>query len=111
MTDGIRRIREGIDRRRLGELRDASSGVAGTARCGLAPRPISSPAILADAVLFTWLFNRTGGSLVPVLVFHASIAVTGLYLVSSGHPMLEPTVKWAAVALVVWYDGPTLHAE
>lgn len=39
---------------------------------------------IADAVIFTWVFNKTRGSLIPVLILHASIATTGLFISSTG---------------------------
>jgi membrane protease YdiL (CAAX protease family) len=32
------------------------------------------------AIVFTWLFNRTGGSLIPVLFLHSSRNTTSLFL-------------------------------
>jgi membrane protease YdiL (CAAX protease family) len=66
----------------------------------------SMAGLLADAVLFAWLFNVTRGSLAPVLVFHAAIAVTGLYLATTGSGYVEPAVKWLVVALMVHRYGP-----
>jgi uncharacterized protein len=58
--------------------------------------------ILADAILFTWLFNNTRGSLLPVLLFHASIATTGLFLASTaGSFVIALVLKWVAVLWIV----------
>lgn len=39
--------------------------------------------ITGDAVLYTWLFNHTRGSLLPVLLLHAATGTTGLFLSSA----------------------------
>lgn len=58
--------------------------------------------IVADAVLFTWVFNHTRGSLVPALLFHASIATTGLFLASAeGSFGIAVALKWAVVLAIV----------
>lgn len=58
---------------------------------------------LADAVLFTWLFNNTRGSLLPVLLLHASIATTGLFLASTkGSFLVAVVLKWAVVGWIVF---------
>lgn len=65
--------------------------------------------IVADAVLFTWLFNNTDGSLLLAVLFHATITVTGLFLAGPDVPWLAPLVKWLAVVIVLqWFDRETL---
>jgi uncharacterized protein len=70
--------------------------------------------ILADAILFTWLFNNTQGSLLPVLLFHASIATTGLFLASTaGSFVIALLLKWAVVLWIVFryrLSGPSTDA-
>ena len=45
------------------------------------------------AILFTWLFNRTGGSLLLVCLYHASITNTGYFL---------PRLPTATGTVIVW---------
>lgn len=62
--------------------------------------------IVADAVLFTWLFNNTQGSLVLALLFHASIATTGLFLSSvEGSLTVALPLKWLLVVVIVMTAG------
>jgi membrane protease YdiL (CAAX protease family) len=69
------------------------------------------PGILANAILYTWLFNHTRGSLLLAILFHAANNVTFNAL-----PVLVPgvadigawgaIVRWGVVLGVVWYNGP-----
>ncbi len=57
------------------------------------------------AVLFTWIYNNTGGSLLPVWLFHASIAITNYFtpaLPSHTHTLLA----WAIAIIIVAAGGP-----
>ncbi len=58
------------------------------------------------AILFTWVYNNTHGSLLPVWLLHASIASTGYFtpaLASHTHAI----VSWIAAAVIVAVTGPT----
>ena len=62
--------------------------------------------VIPAAILFTWLYNNTAGSLLPVRLFHPSIAVTGCFtpqLPTHTHAILS---RGLAVAFVVIL-GPT----
>jgi uncharacterized protein len=62
--------------------------------------------IVGVAVLFTWVFNNTHGSLLLSLLFHASTAVTGLFLASSSvYPAIDVAIVWLTVVLVVALCG------
>jgi len=61
--------------------------------------------IIAAAVLFTWVFNHSRGSLLLALLFHASIAVTGLFLaVPDRHAAISTVLAWLLVGLVLRLD-------
>ena len=63
--------------------------------------------LLATAVLFTWVYNNTKGSLLLALLFHASIGVTAMFLSSAEfHPLINVALSWGMVALVVAMFGP-----
>jgi uncharacterized protein len=79
----------------------------------MSSRPFYSfvPGMLASAILFTWIFNNTKGSILMAIVFHAAGNVTANVL-----PVLVPgvndvgvwgtIVQWAVVTTVVVYFGP-----
>ncbi len=70
--------------------------------------------ITAEAVLLTWVFNNTGGSLLLTILFHASITATSYYPFPqqpSTTGSWEPTLLylgllWAVVLVVVVIYGP-----
>ena len=57
------------------------------------------------SVLFTWLFNQTGGSLIVVILFHASVNLAAFLpgAVGSGGaaPLLNVLITWIVAILVV----------
>lgn len=64
-------------------------------------------ALVLNAVLYTWLFNIVGGSLVPALLLHTSQAVTGLFLAATPNPPLEAALTaLVALLLVRRYRSP-----
>jgi membrane protease YdiL (CAAX protease family) len=79
------------------------------------PFPLFALAIVALAILFTWAYNGTGGSLLIVLLFHAAINFT-LTLVpiqpTSTMPLrtclIGVGLLWAAAIVVVIAEGPAL---
>ena len=63
--------------------------------------------IIADAVLFTWVYNNTRGSLLLMLLFHTSIAITGLFLAfPQTTPLLGLALKLGVIATVIITAGP-----
>jgi CAAX protease family protein len=54
------------------------------------------------SILFTWVFIHSGGSLLPVILFHASYNATFIFLTAiwtPGKPVVPPP-EWAAAFLV-----------
>lgn len=70
------------------------------------------PGILASAILFTWIFNNTEGSILLAILFHAAGNITYNVL-----PQLFPEihasgiwnsiVQWFVVIAVIIYSGPS----
>ena len=61
--------------------------------------------IAGNAILFTWVYNRTRGSLLPVWLFHFSMTVTG-YLLSKIPTATDEIIGWFVVVIVVLAAGP-----
>jgi membrane protease YdiL (CAAX protease family) len=62
--------------------------------------------LIAASVLFTCVFNHTRGSLFMAILFHTSIAVTGLFLASAeAHPAIEVILNWGLAAAVIAVCG------
>lgn len=62
-------------------------------------------AVIPAAILFTWVYNNTGGSLLPVWLFHASIAIAGYFtpqLPTHTHAVLS----WGVAIAIVVILGP-----
>ncbi len=57
------------------------------------------------AILFTWVYNNTGGSLPPVWVFHASIVITG-YFAPALPTHTHSVLSWAMAIAVIVTTGP-----
>jgi uncharacterized protein len=57
------------------------------------------------SVLFTWLFNQTGGSLIVVILFHASVNLAAFLPTAVGSggaaPLLNVLITWLVAILVV----------
>jgi membrane protease YdiL (CAAX protease family) len=63
--------------------------------------------LMATTVLFTWVYNHTKGSLLLALLFHTSIAITGLFLASAEtHPLIDVALSWGVAVFVIAVFGP-----
>lgn len=66
------------------------------------------------SILFTWIYNRTGRRLLPVIVLHASVdASVGYFLADLPAGELRPFTAWTCAlwviaTLVLWKEGPRL---
>lgn len=61
---------------------------------------------IATAVIFTWLYQRTRGSLLLALLLHTTIAVTGLFLASAdAHPAIGPLLTCGAALFIAAAAG------
>ena len=67
------------------------------------------------SVLFTWLFNQTGGSLIVVILFHAAINVAAFVPSALGSggtaSLLNVVITWLVAILVVLRWGPARLAS
>lgn len=58
--------------------------------------------LLADSILYTWIFNNTSGSLLLVLLFHAAQATTLQFLTqSNAHPAVSIALTWLLVGYIL----------
>jgi membrane protease YdiL (CAAX protease family) len=62
--------------------------------------------IVADSILYTWLFNRTGGSLLLTTIFHASGNTAGAFLpLSPGSNAILIFLTWITALVVLKYQA------
>ena len=65
--------------------------------------------ITGDAVLYTWLFNSTGASLLLVVLLHAAMSTTGLFLAATdGSEVIGVALTWVAALAILL--GPRKYA-
>jgi membrane protease YdiL (CAAX protease family) len=64
--------------------------------------------IVLAAIVYTWVYNHTQGSLLIALLFHTTTALTGSFLSSAATtPVFEVGVQLVAVSILVLVTGPT----
>lgn len=68
--------------------------------------PLFLLGIIANAILYTWVYNHTRGSLLLPLLFHTSTNITFLFLAAAAPaPLISLLLEWAVVATVVFWTG------
>jgi membrane protease YdiL (CAAX protease family) len=88
-------------------------------RNGAMPLPLLAAFVLASAVLYTWLYNNTGGSVLAVTLLHGGLNVWGQFVAvhpaETGDPLsgvvMVVVVTFVAVVLVSVYGPRTLARE
>lgn len=61
--------------------------------------------ISLTSILYTWIFNNTQGSLLPVVLFHNAKAVTTLFLASNAFPWVDPILTALLVIWIIYRNG------
>jgi membrane protease YdiL (CAAX protease family) len=66
--------------------------------------------VMAQTILFTWVYNNTGGSLLLVTLMHAAINTAGAFLpiaqALSGQYLFNVGLTWLVALLIVALAGP-----
>ncbi len=78
----------------------------GGVEASLLPALVMVVNMVPAAIVFTWLFNRTGGSLLLVTLYHASIANKG-YFLPTLPTYAEPALLWLVAIAIVLAKGLT----
>ncbi|MBU4030760.1 CPBP family intramembrane metalloprotease [Patescibacteria group bacterium] len=67
--------------------------------------PLYLLSIIGCTILMTWVYNSTEGSLLMMLLFHASLNVSLNILAISREDLLSTALTWIVVGFVVWNYG------
>ena len=69
-------------------------------------------AFFPGAILATWIYNISGGSLLLCVLFNIALKVTDLVLASpGGHPLVPVCAYWMVAGLVLSFTGVELGAK
>ncbi|WP_191965833.1 MULTISPECIES: CPBP family intramembrane glutamic endopeptidase [Haloferax] len=74
--------------------------VPGSAQANL-PLQFYAIAVVAESVVFTWLYNETGGSVLVAMVLHASVNNSPLFYLAGGSEAIRSPTGYGVVALVI----------
>ena len=83
---------------------------------GFGPMAARVLGLVATAFVFTWIYRSSGGSLVPVVLYHASIASKN-YLFPGLPTLTDDVVMWVFVVLLIaatrslWFGGASRADE
>jgi len=69
------------------------------------PLPLLAAFILASAVLYTWLYNNTGGSVLAVTLLHGGFNVWGQFIAVHPAATSDPLSGAAMVGVVTIVAG------
>jgi membrane protease YdiL (CAAX protease family) len=61
--------------------------------------------MVGNAILYTWVYNSTGGSLLLAWLFHLSMTVTQ-YLLAATPTLTDDLLTWAVALVVILLTGP-----
>jgi membrane protease YdiL (CAAX protease family) len=69
-------------------------------------------AFIPGAILATWIYNISGGSLLLCVLFNIALKVTDLVLASpAGHPLVGVCAYWMVAGVVLSFTGVELGAK
>ena len=69
-------------------------------------------ALIPGALLTTWIYNISGGSLLLCVIFNIALKITDLVLTSpASHPLVGVCAYWMAAGLILSFTGVHLGAK
>jgi len=78
---------------------------------GANERAFTLLAVIPGAILATWIYNISGGSLLLCVIFNIALKVTDLVLAApTSHPLVGVCAYWMAAGVVLSFAGANLGA-